>query len=78
MHCADTAQDAGIPVRPTLLVAPATLIYQWKAEIDKHVKPNVLSAIVYHGSDRHRVAHRSVWVAGVHLSLLPFQCYIPL
>lgn len=33
----------------TLVIAPATLIYQWEAEIKKHVERNHLTVYVFHG-----------------------------
>ena len=31
-----------LPIKPTLIVVPATLLYQWAGEIEKHVEPGAL------------------------------------
>jgi DNA repair protein RAD5 len=38
----------------TLIVCPMTLLSQWKAEVETHVKPGTLSVYCYYGSDRAR------------------------
>eukprot|EP00123_Amoebidium_parasiticum_P012506 comp21404_c1_seq1/m.29477 comp21404_c1_seq1/g.29477 ORF comp21404_c1_seq1/g.29477 comp21404_c1_seq1/m.29477 type:complete len:904 (-) comp21404_c1_seq1:324-3035(-) len=44
--------------KPTLVVAPATLIWQWEGEIKKHVHQGELKVLVYHGPNRRKDAHR--------------------
>lgn len=36
----------------TLVICPATVIYQWKNEVETHVKPNTLSVYLHHGIKR--------------------------
>ncbi|CAG9537895.1 unnamed protein product [Cercopithifilaria johnstoni] len=42
-------KDSLIPSRTTLIVAPASLIFQWEAEFQKHVKSGFLSRYLFHG-----------------------------
>ncbi|KAK5648748.1 hypothetical protein RI129_003640 [Pyrocoelia pectoralis] len=42
----------------TLVVCPASVIYQWEFEIKKHVKKGLLTVGLYHGSDRDTKAKR--------------------
>ncbi|KAB0804007.1 hypothetical protein PPYR_00977 [Photinus pyralis] len=42
----------------TLVVCPASVIYQWEAEIKKHVKKGLLTVGMYHGGDRDTKAKR--------------------
>ncbi|VDO31223.1 unnamed protein product [Brugia timori] len=43
-----------IPSRTTLIIAPASLIFQWEAEFQKHVKSGFLSRYVFHGPKHKR------------------------
>ncbi|VBB28990.1 unnamed protein product, partial [Acanthocheilonema viteae] len=43
-----------IPSRTTLIVAPASLIFQWEAEFQKHVKSGFLSRYLFHGPKHKR------------------------
>uniref|UniRef100_A0A0R3RW97 Transcription termination factor 2 n=1 Tax=Elaeophora elaphi TaxID=1147741 RepID=A0A0R3RW97_9BILA len=43
-----------IPSRTTLIVAPASLIFQWEAEFQKHVKSGFLSRYIFHGPKQKR------------------------
>ncbi|VDN50830.1 unnamed protein product [Dracunculus medinensis] len=38
----------------TLVITPASLLFQWEAEIKKHVKPGFLSVLIFHGSKQKR------------------------
>eukprot|EP00794_Sanderia_malayensis_P003749 gene3749-4271_t len=38
----------------TLVVCPASLVHQWKSEIERRVKPLHLTVCLYHGSSRER------------------------
>ncbi|KAJ3187887.1 hypothetical protein HDU85_006280 [Gaertneriomyces sp. JEL0708] len=40
--------------KPTLIVAPVSLILQWEAEIEEKVKPGVLKTYVYYGAKREK------------------------
>ncbi|CAD6208407.1 GSCOCG00003415001-RA-CDS [Cotesia congregata] len=42
----------------TLVVCPASLINQWKSEVDNRCKRGVLAVEVYHGNNREKVARR--------------------
>ncbi|XP_057325201.1 transcription termination factor 2-like isoform X2 [Microplitis mediator] len=42
----------------TLVVCPASLINQWKGEVDKRCKRGVLTVEVYHGTNREKAARR--------------------
>ncbi|KAG8037389.1 hypothetical protein G9C98_005599 [Cotesia typhae] len=42
----------------TLVVCPASLINQWKSEVDQRCKRGVLAVQVYHGNNREKVARR--------------------
>ncbi|KAF5292721.1 hypothetical protein FQR65_LT11189 [Abscondita terminalis] len=42
----------------TLVVCPASLVHQWKAEVKKHVRKDLLSVELYHGNDRETRAKR--------------------
>ncbi|KAH0569156.1 transcription termination factor 2-like [Cotesia glomerata] len=42
----------------TLVVCPASLINQWKSEVDHRCKRGVLAVEVYHGNNREKVARR--------------------
>ncbi|KAF5306250.1 hypothetical protein FQA39_LY08948 [Lamprigera yunnana] len=46
----------------TLVVCPASLIYQWEAEIKKHLKRGLLSVGVYHGNSKERNAKRLITI----------------
>jgi transcription termination factor 2 len=50
--------------RATLVVAPASLIYQWEEEVKKHVKSGRLRVHIYHGSKREASAERLVCACG--------------
>ncbi|KAJ1981258.1 hypothetical protein H4R33_005281 [Dimargaris cristalligena] len=41
----------------TLIVAPLSLVYQWKREIDTKTRNNCLRVYVYHGASRERRPH---------------------
>lgn len=41
-----------------LVVCPASLIYQWSAEITKHIKRGLLSVENYHGANRENKSKR--------------------
>ncbi|VDK72756.1 unnamed protein product [Onchocerca ochengi] len=43
-----------IPSRATLIVAPASLIFQWEAEFQKHVKSDFLSRYLFYGPKHKR------------------------
>uniref|UniRef100_A0A914ZRW6 Transcription termination factor 2 n=1 Tax=Parascaris univalens TaxID=6257 RepID=A0A914ZRW6_PARUN len=43
-----------IPSRATLVIAPASLIFQWEAEIDRHVKAGRLTVLIFHGAKQKR------------------------
>ncbi|EFO23583.1 hypothetical protein LOAG_04901 [Loa loa] len=43
-----------IPSRTTLIVAPASLIFQWETEFQKHVKNGFLSRYLFHGPKHKR------------------------
>uniref|UniRef100_A0A183VCI2 Helicase ATP-binding domain-containing protein n=2 Tax=Toxocara canis TaxID=6265 RepID=A0A183VCI2_TOXCA len=43
-----------IPSTATLVIAPASLIFQWQAEIERHVKLGRLSVLVFHGRKQKR------------------------
>ncbi|XP_071090765.1 transcription termination factor 2-like [Haliotis cracherodii] len=43
-----------VPSRATLVVCPASLIYQWQKEIEKRTRPGLLKVEVYHGANRER------------------------
>ncbi|VDK85188.1 unnamed protein product, partial [Litomosoides sigmodontis] len=47
-------KDSLIPSRATLIVAPASLIFQWEAEFQKHVKSGFLSRYLFHGPKNKR------------------------
>ncbi|KAJ1541798.1 hypothetical protein HK405_010412, partial [Cladochytrium tenue] len=38
--------------KTTLIVAPTSLIYQWRDELEAKVKPNVLRVLVYYGKEK--------------------------
>ncbi|VDN08015.1 unnamed protein product [Thelazia callipaeda] len=44
-----------IPSKSTLVIAPASVIFQWEQEFKKHVKKNVLSCYVFHGPKQKRI-----------------------
>ncbi|MCP9263233.1 Transcription termination factor 2 [Dirofilaria immitis] len=50
----DTKNSCLIPSRATLIVAPASLIFQWEAEFQKHVKNDFLSRYLFHGPKHKR------------------------
>ncbi|XP_067657488.1 transcription termination factor 2-like isoform X2 [Haliotis asinina] len=43
-----------VPSRGTLVVCPASLIYQWQKEIEKRTRSGLLRVEVYHGANRER------------------------
>lgn len=45
-------RDDVMPIKATLVVVPASLLNQWKREIDLHVRPGALKVLHYEG--RHR------------------------
>ncbi|KAK6113240.1 SNF2 N-terminal domain family protein [Brugia pahangi] len=49
-----TKSSCLIPSRTTLIIAPASLIFQWEAEFQKHVKSGFLSRYVFHGPKHKR------------------------
>uniref|UniRef100_A0A915Q282 Transcription termination factor 2 n=1 Tax=Setaria digitata TaxID=48799 RepID=A0A915Q282_9BILA len=49
-----TKDSCLIPSRATLVVAPASLIFQWEAEFQKHVRSDFLSRYVFHGPKQKR------------------------
>uniref|UniRef100_A0A915JJ69 Helicase ATP-binding domain-containing protein n=1 Tax=Romanomermis culicivorax TaxID=13658 RepID=A0A915JJ69_ROMCU len=42
----------------TLVICPASLIYQWQGEIERRIKPGFLNCLVYHGPKRETSASR--------------------
>ncbi|CAD6184559.1 unnamed protein product [Caenorhabditis auriculariae] len=53
------AKDVGlIPSNGNLVIAPASLIYQWKKEIEDRVEDGLLSVYMYHGPKREKDAKR--------------------
>ncbi|KAK4882340.1 hypothetical protein RN001_005659 [Aquatica leii] len=42
----------------TLVVCPASLLYQWQSEVDKHVKKGRLTVALFHGANRDTSAKR--------------------
>lgn len=38
----------------TLVVCPASLVYQWKNEIERRCEPGALRIVVYHGPNREK------------------------
>ena len=42
----------GTPNRSTLVVAPMSIISQWKSEADKSSNPGTLKTLIYYGSDK--------------------------
>ncbi|VDK52146.1 unnamed protein product [Anisakis simplex] len=43
-----------IPSKGTLVIAPASLIFQWEAEINCHVKTGRLNVLIFHGPKQKR------------------------
>ncbi|KFM77872.1 E3 ubiquitin-protein ligase SHPRH, partial [Stegodyphus mimosarum] len=40
--------------RGTVIISPASILYQWQQEIAKHVKENTLKVFVYRGVEQHK------------------------
>ncbi|XP_035213745.1 uncharacterized protein LOC118187600 [Stegodyphus dumicola] len=40
--------------RGTVIISPASILYQWRQEIAKHIKENTLKVFVYRGVDQHK------------------------
>ena len=42
----------------TLVVCPASLVHQWKREIERRCQPDTLDVVLYHGPNRERSVSR--------------------
>lgn len=47
-----------VPSRATLVICPASLVFQWEKEIEKRVKSGYLNTLVFHGPRREISAER--------------------
>ena len=46
----------------TFIICPASVLHQWKAEIERRCKKGLLSVLVYHGPDRTKDINRFVLI----------------
>ena len=61
-----------MPLKPTLVVYPLSVIQNWERQLEEHLKPGLWNVLVYHGPSRQELVAQ-IEHGGFDLILTTYQ-----